>query len=134
MLEMSASEISFREDKSGIDTFLLKQCIEFRQNVKTFNRADFGEIYYMIFESFDNFFEPIDFENTPFAKFGKLHNIFSNQVWSLYFINTIEVLTNEFPEFAICLMKILFDDENKFTYHKKAVQITSEFLENSNQN
>jgi hypothetical protein len=129
---MCASNISLRNDKTGIDTFLLMECSEYPRNVRTFHRPDYQGIYYLILATYDSFIEDLDFKKTPFIKFKKNRELLKNQIWSLYFINTIDVLIKNYPEFAICIMKILFLDKNELEYNK-SIQITSEFLKSSDE-
>jgi hypothetical protein len=102
LLSKCAYELTFRQPRTGIDTVLLRDALNFKEFA--FEPYRYGRIYSLIEREFLKNFENLDELALPFSRNSEIHERFLYEVWRSYFFSEAEVIGAENPEFAIYLV------------------------------
>lgn len=96
-----ANEIINRENKTGIDTFLIAKAFE----LESFDRRTVGFNCFMIADSFKKFSEAIDFSKLLFFDDKEILSDFLKEFLESYFINELKAINKSEPAFAVNVLK-----------------------------
>jgi hypothetical protein len=107
MIKKYAAELTYRENKEGIDTFLLGETISIDK--RTFQPDVFSDLYAAIALRFNEIFANVTFYALPFWKDGQKHIDFLTSFWESYFLTEIGSIIFMEPSFAIKIIEITID-------------------------
>jgi len=104
-----ANSISIRDNKEGIDTFILSESIGIQKYA--FKQKHFYNLYSAIAERFRDDFEKFDFETLPFWIADNPHIIFLTQLWKDYFSCEIDSIIAAEPSFAVKVVEMVVKED-----------------------
>jgi hypothetical protein len=110
MIKKCAADIRYRENKEGIDTFLLGEAIAIDK--RTFQPEVFSDLYAAIALRFNEIFANVTFYALPFWKDGQKHITFLTSFWESYFLTEIDSIIFLEPSFAIKGIEMTIDPGN----------------------